>query len=65
MLCYCYDVSHVIVMMCHKRPGVLQVIKVTALIRATLTKLKVDDPPWCYIFKSELRREFQWRVLKS
>ena len=33
---------HVIVMMCHKRPGVLQVIKVTAHIRATLTKIKVD-----------------------
>ena len=23
------------------------VIKVTAHIRATLTKVKVDDPPWC------------------
>ena len=29
--------------LCHKRSGVLQVIKVTALIRATLTKIKVDD----------------------
>ena len=44
MLCYCYDMFHVIVMMCHRRPGVLQVIKVTAHIRATLTKIKVDDP---------------------
>ena len=33
--------------LCHKGPGVLQVIKVTAHIRATLTKAKVDDPPWC------------------
>ena len=43
----CYVIVMICVMMCHKRPGVLQVIKVTALIRATLTKIKVDDPPWC------------------
>ena len=42
MLRYCYDMFYVL---CHKRPGVLQVIKVTAHIRATLTKVKVDDPP--------------------
>ena len=44
VLRYCYDMFYVL---CHKRPGVLQVIKVTAHIRATLTKVKVDDPPWC------------------
>ena len=35
MLCYCYDMFYVCV------------IKVTAHIRATLTNIKVDDPPWC------------------
>ena len=44
VLCYCYDMFYVL---CHKRPRILQVIKVTALICATLTKIKVDDPPWC------------------
>ena len=44
MLCYYYDMFYVL---CHKGPGVLQVIKVTAHIRATLTNVKVDDPPGC------------------
>ena len=39
MLCYCYDIFHVL---CHKGPGVLQVIKVTALIRAILTKIRIE-----------------------
>ena len=44
VLCYCYEMFYVL---CHKRPRVLQVIKVTALICATLTQIQVDDPPWC------------------
>ena len=40
----CYDIFYVL---CHKRPVVLQVIKVTALICATLTQIQVDDPTWC------------------
>ena len=44
VLCYCYDMFYVL---CHKRPIILQVIKVTALICATLTQIQVDDPPWC------------------
>ena len=43
MLYYCYDMFYV----CVIRPGALQVINVTAHIRATLTKVKADDPPWC------------------
>ena len=44
VLCYCYDMFYVL---CHKRRRILQAIKVTALIGATLTKIQVDDPPWC------------------
>ena len=46
-MCLCHIIVMIRFMMCHKRPGVLQVIKVTAHIRATLTKVKVDDPAWC------------------
>ena len=42
MLCYCYDMFDVCV------------IKVTALIRATLTKIKVDGSTLVLNFKSEL-----------
>ena len=31
--------------LCPERPGTLQVLKVTALIRVTSIRLKVDDPP--------------------
>ena len=44
MLCYFYDMFYVSVI---KDLGAPQVIKVTAHIRATLTKVKVDDPLWC------------------
>ena len=56
VLCYCYDMFYVL---CHKRPRILQIVKVTALICANLAKMQVNDPPWCKIFKSEMRREFR------
>ena len=44
VLSYCYDMFYDL---CHKRPRILQVIKVAALVCATLTKIQVDDPSWC------------------
>ena len=44
MLCHCYDMFYVCVI---KDLGYSRLIKVTAHIRATLTKVKVNDPPWC------------------
>ena len=47
-MCLCYVIVMIMFYVsCHKGPGVLQVIKVTAHIRATLTKAKRDDPIWC------------------
>ena len=47
-MCLCYVIVMIMFyVLCHKGPGVLQVIKVTAHIRATLTEAKVDNPPWC------------------
>ena len=44
VLCYCKDMFYVL---CQKRPRIHKVVKVTALMCATLTKMQVDDPPWC------------------
>ena len=45
----CYVIVRLCFMLCscHKRPGTLHVVKMTALICVTLIRLKVDDPPWC------------------
>ena len=44
----CYVIVLICFMfLCHKRPRILQVVKVTALICATLANMQMDDPPWC------------------
>ena len=47
MCCVMLLLVYVLFDVCHKIPGTLQVVKVTALICVTSISLKVDDPPWC------------------
>ena len=54
-MCLCYVIVMIMFyVLCHKRPGALQDIKVTAHIRATLIKGKGGRSTLVLNFKSEL-----------
>ena len=63
----CYVIVRLCFMccLCHKRPGTLKVVEVTALICVTFEKVEGGQSALVLSFTSAMKKKFQWIVFND